>query len=200
MCLKFADVAIPVDKAKQSNLSFYTGLLASAPSLVTWMMRHKFEPTNKTCMDFLRDLRVATPPNVKIGIAGFCWGGRYAVRAGKDEYKVDVAGSKRHLVDAIVALHPSNLDLPADVEEVGVPLSFAWGFEDTNTKIELKGKVEAIHERENKGGRKVPDVDHKVYKPGRHGFAVRGNPDDPQEKACLVDSEKQVLEWFGRYL
>jgi hypothetical protein len=46
----------------------------------------------------------------------------------------------------------------------------------------------------------VPEMVHKVYKPGRHGFAVRGNPDDPLERACLEDSVTQVLTWMGRWL
>jgi hypothetical protein len=39
-----------------------------------------------------------------------------------------------------------------------------------------------------------------VYQPGRHGFAVRGNPDDPEERKCLEDAEAQVLAWFDRWL
>jgi hypothetical protein len=51
-----------------------------------------------------------------------------------------------------------------------------------------------------KEGNKVPEMEHRVYEPGRHGFAIRGNPDDEKERKCLEDSEKQVLEWLGRWL
>ena len=67
-------------------------------------------------------------------------------------------------------------------------------------KFEQKGMVEDIHAKAKKAGRKVPETEHKVYKPGRHGFAVRGNPDDPQERACLEDSVTQALNWMGRWL
>lgn len=60
--------------------------------------------------------------------------------------------------------------------------------------------METIHAKEKESGRKVPETEHKVYKPGRHGFSVRGNPDDPQERACLEDSVTHVLDWFKRWL
>ena len=83
--LKFADIAIPIDATKQSSFAKYTGLLASAPTFIRWLMRHKTAPTNKVCMDFLQALRRATPRSQKIGMVGFCWGGKYALRAGARE-------------------------------------------------------------------------------------------------------------------
>ncbi|KEF61980.1 uncharacterized protein A1O9_03552 [Exophiala aquamarina CBS 119918] len=198
--LKFADVAIPVDAAKQSTLAKYTGLLASAPSLVMWLARHKQGPTNKICMEFLEALRRATPGTRKIGISGMCWGGRYALRAGLESHMIDLDGQKVPLVDAVVAMHPSNLVLEDDVNPLVVPASIGWGLEDEAVKIETKSKVEEIHQRAKKAGKKVPEIEHRIYKPGRHGFSVRGNPDDPQERACLEDSEKQALDWFQRWL
>ncbi|KAJ8103393.1 alpha/beta-hydrolase [Lipomyces tetrasporus] len=198
--LKFADVAIPIDATKQSALAKYTGLLASAPSLIMWMMRHKEAPTNKVCMDFLQALRRATPRSQKIGITGFCWGGRYAIRAGLESNMIEIDGEMVPLVDAAVALHPSNLAFPGDVENLVVPVSYGWGLEDVGVKIEQKGKVEKIHVKAKEAGRKLPEMEHKVYKPGRHGFAVRGNPDDPLERACLEDSVTQALHWFERWL
>ncbi|KAL9618379.1 MAG: hypothetical protein Q9160_006887 [Pyrenula sp. 1 TL-2023] len=198
--LKTADVLIPVDAKKQSTFAKYTGILARAPQFIMWMTRHKQEPTNKVCMDFLGALRRGTPQSQKIGMVGFCWGGRYAIRAGLESHMIEVDGKKIPLVDAIVALHPSNMVLPEDVESLVVPVSYGWGVEDEAVKFATKGQVEEIHEKAEKGGRKVPEMEHKVYKPGRHGFAVRGNPDDPQERACLEDSVMQVLDWFKRFL
>jgi dienelactone hydrolase len=80
--LALADLLIPVDAAKQSSLAYYTGLLARAPSFALWLMRHKEGPTHDSCMEFLQQLRRATPTGRKIGMVGFCWGGRYAIRAG----------------------------------------------------------------------------------------------------------------------
>ena len=200
MALKIADVLIPVDAAKQSTLSKYTGMLASAPGFVMWLTRHKDGPTNKVCMDFLQKLRSATLGKQKIGMVGFCWGGRYAIRAGQEKNMIAVDGKTVPMVDAVVGLHPSNMVLPDDVENLVVPVSYGWGVEDSQVKFELKSKVEEIEAKAKKAGRQVPEMEHKVYKPGRHGFAVRGNPDDAQERACLEDSVTQVLDWLRRWL
>lgn len=200
MTLDFADVAIPVDAAKQSTFSKYTGLLATMPCLIGWMTRHRTGPTDATCMEFLGKLRRATPKTQKIGMVGMCWGGKYSLRAGRESNTIEIDGQKLPLVDAVVSLHPSNLSLPEDVEKMIVPASYGWGQEDTYTKIEMKSKVEQAYAKEKQAGRKLPEVEHRLYKPGRHGFAVRGNPDDPQERQCLEDSVTQVLEWFQRYL
>jgi dienelactone hydrolase len=198
--LKVADVLIPVDAAKQSSFSKYTGLLASAPSFVLWAMRHKEGPTHKTCVDFLESLRRATPRSRKIGMVGFCWGGRYAIRAGQESSMIELDGVKVPLIDAVAVMHPSNLALPRDVEAPVVPVSYGWGLEDFGVKIEQKSIVEDVHTKAKKAGRKVPEMEHKVYKPGRHGFAVRGNPDDPLERACLEDSHTQIMNWFEKWL
>ena len=198
--LKTADVLLPVDASKQSAISKYGGLLAKAPAFVMWMTRHKEGPTNKTFIDFMQSLRRATPRSQKIGAVGFCWGGKYAIRAGLESNMIQIEGEKVPLVDAVAALHPSHLALPADVEKLVVPTSIGWGVEDEGVKFEQKGLVEGVHEKAKKAGKKLPEIEHKVYRPGRHGFAVRGNPDDPQERKCLEDSVTQVLDWFKKWL
>lgn len=198
--LKVADVMIPVDAAKQSTFAKYTGLLASMPTLLMWMGRHKHASTDKVCIEFLQKLRRDTPRGRKIGMVGFCWGGRYAVRAGLASNVVEVDGEKVTLVDAVVALHPSNMVVPADIGALAVPTSFGWGVEDSVVSFDQKTKVEETHARAVAAGGEVPVTEHKTYKPGRHGFGVRGNPDDPAERACLEGTEKQVLAWFQRWL
>ncbi|KAK6587149.1 hypothetical protein PZA11_000439 [Diplocarpon coronariae] len=198
--LKLADLLIPVDEKKLGTLTKYTGLLASAPSFVLWSMRHKKGPTERLCMDFLGSLRRATPKSQKIGMVGMCWGGKYAIRASLESNAIEIDSAKMPLIDAAVALHPSNLVLPEDVELPVVPVSIGWGVEDIAVSYALKGKIEGIHAKAKEAGKRVPEIEHQSYTPGRHGFSVRGNPDDSQEKKILEDSMKQVLDWFKRWL
>lgn len=198
--LKNVDTLIPVDAQKQSTFSKYTGLLTMLPAFVLWQGRHKFGPTDQVCVDFLRKLRRSTPTSRKIGMVGFCWGGRYALRAGKEENMIELEGKKVPLVDTVVALHPSNLSFPEDVENLIVPTSIGWGRDDEMVPIAQKAKVEEIHAKSKKAGREAPEMEHKVYEPGRHGFAVRGNPDDPVERKILESTEAQVLDWMKTHL
>lgn len=195
--LKIADALLPVDDTKQSIFAKYTGILASMPAVLLWQRRHKTADCDAICIEFLQKLRSAIPATQKIGMVGMCWGGKYAVRAGLETNMLVIEGTKKPLVDAVVALHPSHLVVPDDVEKLVVPTSFAWGVEDIAVSFKQKAQVEACHAKASEG---VPETEHKVYTPGRHGFAVRGNPDDPQERKCLVDSEKQVLVWMDRWL
>ncbi|KAK6539353.1 hypothetical protein TWF694_009583 [Orbilia ellipsospora] len=200
MSLSLANVLIPVSKAKQSGLSFFTGLLGNLPSAVMWMQRHKAGPTTETCVNFFQELRKETYGKLKIGMVGMCWGGRYSFQMAQEKHMIEIEGKKVPLVDAAVALHPSNLVFPEDAEGLVAPLSCGWGEKDTNTKIELKGQLEEIVRKEKAAGKTVAEVVNQVYTPGRHGFAVRGDPDDPQEKKCLEDSVTQVLEWCDKWL
>jgi len=128
------------------------------------------------------------------------------MRAGLGGNAIDIDGPgggkkvKVPLVDAVVALHPSNLTLPFDAELPAAPTSYGWGQEDSFVSIELKGKIEGIHDAAREAGKEVAVTEHRVYHPGRHGFAVRGNPDDPAEKKILEDSVTQVMEWFAKWL
>lgn len=198
--LSVADVLIPVDAKGQSNLSYFTGVLASMPSFLMWAPRHMDGKTSKTCFDFLEKLRRATPLDHKIGMVGMCWGGQYALRAARGQNKIEVGGEQVPVVDAVVALHPSNLSLPTDVDTLVVPTSIGWGLKDSLVKIETKDKIIEIQKKETAEGKKLGEIEHKVYEPGRHGFSVRGNPDDPEERKCLEDTLKQGLNWFKKHL
>ena len=64
----------------------------------------------------------------------------------------------------------------------------------------MEGQVEGIHTKKREEGESLPDIEYKTYTPGRHGFSVRGNSDDPKERKCLEESVTQVLDWFKKYI
>jgi dienelactone hydrolase len=206
--LKIADLAIPIDASKVNAFSKYTGMLLNLPTFIAWTFRHPESRTTEVCNTFLAKLRRATPESQKIGMVGFCWGGKYAIRAGLSSNMISLSeneqtaedAKKVPLIDAIVGLHPSRLAIPTDVEDLVVPVSIGWGEEDQGVKIEQMDQIKKVHKKAKESGKTIPEMEHKVYKPGRHGFAVRGNPDNPAEKKCLEDSVTQVLDWFKRWL
>lgn len=43
-------------------------------------------------------------------------------------------------------------------------------------------------------------LDYQYY-PGRsHGFAVRGNPQDPAEQKDMIRAKNATVQWFGHFL
>ena len=167
-----------------------------------WAGRHGKDKTHKTCVDWLRKLRLSDEAQgKKIGMVGMCWGGRFVLRAARSSESIHAAdGKTQPLIDAGVALHPSNVVLPEDIEGLCVPVSIGWGEVDQVTPFKQKAQIEDIVEKRGMAGETVPEIEHQVYKPGRHGFSVRGNPEDPAERKALEDSEKQVLDWFATRL
>lgn len=202
MKLSLADVLIPVDAANQSTLSKYGGLLANIPSYLMWAGRHGKDKTHKTCVEWLQKLRQSDEAQgKKIGMVGMCWGGRFVLRVARSSESIQVSESKTQpLIDAGVALHPSNVVLPEDIEGLAVPVSIGWGEVDEVTPFKQKAQIEEIIAKRKTAGESVPEVEHKVYTPGRHGFSVRGNPEDPAERKALEDSVTQVLDWLAKQL
>jgi dienelactone hydrolase len=136
--------------------------------------------------------------SLKIGVAGFCWGGKYAfLLAHNDGTSSSSSSSASHqqpLIDCAFAAHPSMLKVPEDVEPVRRPLSVAVG--DTDMALSTPGirSMETILTK--KGG------DHEVVilDGAKHGFAVRMHPDDELQNRYAVVAEEQAIAWFTRWL
>jgi dienelactone hydrolase len=152
-------------------------------------------------VDFMRALRTAPDTaNLKIGVAGFCWGGLHAVKLAHDTPSSRVhrygseAGELKSLVDAVFTAHPSMLSIPADVQNVTVPLSIAIGDADFVMKISEVEKAKTILEK------KGDDHEVVIYPGGKHGFAIRGDPKDLKQKELADQAEEQALSWFSKWL
>ncbi|KAF3909562.1 hypothetical protein AA313_de0205279 [Arthrobotrys entomopaga] len=158
-------------------------MVSTFPVFILWAWTHKQSVTLPIITNFFKALRQAQAgTGTKIGVAGFCWGGRYAILM--DPY-----------VDAIYAAHPSFLQIPSEVEAVTKPISFALGDKDVVVPMP---KVEQI-----KGVLKKKDNLYSeviVYEGMEHSFAVRGNPEIELAKKGLEGSETQCVEWFTKHL
>ncbi|PVI02965.1 hypothetical protein DM02DRAFT_612606 [Periconia macrospinosa] len=202
--LALADLLIPVDEKKQSTFGKYTGLLANSIDFLKWTRRHKAKETDELCMKYLGDIRREFSnkdgKEWKIGMVGYCWGGRYTLRAAREENKIEVQGKKVPLIDAAVAQHPSNLVLPEDARGLVVPVSVGWGEHDSMISLAVKEAFEKTCKAEVKDGGTEVETENVLWSPGRHGFAVRGNPDDKEERAILEGTERQTVKWFEKFL
>lgn len=99
------------------------------------------------------------------------------------------------MVDAGFAAHPSKVAFPLDWEKVNKPLAVAIGDVDMVIGIEDVRKIEGLLE-----GKKELESEVRVYEGAKHGFAVRADPKDEGQTRSAVESQKQSLEWFGKFL
>lgn len=160
---------------------------------------------------FFKDLRSSPAPYdtkgkpLKIGAAGFCWGGYYTFQLAQDRPSSRVAaaagsssgGALVPLIDAGFTAHPSMLTIPTDAEPVTVPLSVSVGHNDFALKEANILKMKEILEGKNKKG---DDVQHEVVilKDAKHGFSVRTEK-EPYQIECAEKAEAQAISWFGRW-
>ena len=151
-------------------------------TLGPWLATHR-EGVSKPLIDnFLTAVRNGAG-NPKVGVIGFCWGGRYAILA-----------AHSNTVDAAYACHPSLVAIPGDFDPVTQPLSLALGTEDS-----LLGMKEVEQIKELMEKKKVPS-EVKLYEDQVHGFALRGDWSSEKDKKAMDDAEKQGIEWFKKYL
>lgn len=178
---------------------------------IPWKSRTKPSLTHPCIVSFLQAVRTSAPPFVtgvnglKIGIAGFCWGGKHAFMLAADLESTRVVrhasltDKKEALVDTIFTAHPSYIDVPGDTAAVKIPISVAVGGADMALKMDKVKEMKASLEKLNVGeAGKVAEV--LVYEGAKHGFAIRTHPEDEKEMKSADEAEKQALEWFGKWL
>lgn len=151
-------------------------------TLGPWMIKHREGVTKPLIDDFITAIR-NSPGAPKVGVIGFCWGGRYAILAAHEE-----------AVDAAYACHPSMVSVPGDFEPVVKPLSLAVGEKDSLLGMKEVEQIKELLEKKD-----VPS-EVKVFEDQVHGFALRGDWSSEKDKQAMDGAEKQGIEWFNKYL
>jgi dienelactone hydrolase len=148
--------------------------------LVPWFWYHRQSITIPIVKSYFQTLRSENPER-KIGVAGFCWGGRYAILAGEESFSED------KLVDAVFAGHPSFVSIPADVSSRACPTSIAVAGTDTVFSPKMAADVERLWTGDDQ------DTEIVIYDEAKHGFCIRGNMNHEKEKEDMAKAVSQVF-------
>ncbi|OBT69770.1 hypothetical protein VE03_00927 [Pseudogymnoascus sp. 23342-1-I1] len=156
-----------------------------ASAAIPFMARNRDVVIRPRIYDFHRAVRAdPTTAHLALGSAGYCWGGKYTIYL-----------CQEGLVDAGFAGHPSKMVFPDDWGKIAKPLSVAVGDVDMVNAIADVRKIEELL-----GAKTDVETELRVYEGAKHGFAIRADPRDEGQTKSAVGSQKQSLEWFGRWL
>ncbi|KAM0721660.1 hypothetical protein Q7P37_002585 [Cladosporium fusiforme] len=182
--------------ATRERISFLTktlNTLRAGAGLGPWLLRHREAVARPVIEAFITAVR-SLPGTEKVGVVGFCWGGRYAILAAQKPF----SGGAGRGVDAAYSAHPSLCAIPGDFEDVSVPLSIALGQRDSYLGETEIGKIQEVMDRKREASGYEGEV--VVYKDQVHGFALRGDQENESEKKALDDAAKQGIDWFKKFL
>ena len=155
-------------------------------SMVPWFYRHRQSVTIPVIKSFFETLK-KEKPKTKLGVAGFCWGGRYALLVGQSDF------ASEHLVDAVFTGHPSLLSIPDDIKDPYCPISVAVAGNDTIYGPKHVEQTKKVWEKSD-----GIETEFVMYDGAEHGFCVRGNMKDPKQKEDMVKAIDQVCMSFQR--
>ncbi|KAL8026224.1 hypothetical protein ABFX02_14G013600 [Erythranthe guttata] len=148
--------------------------------LTPWLKKHAPEEGIKDAIPIIEALKARGI--TKIGVAGFCWGGKVAADLSKYPY-----------VEATVLLHPT-YTTTEDIQGDKVPISILGGEKDTYCKPELVKEFENILKSK-------PEVDSfvKIVPGVDHGWTLRYNSSEFALKKA-AESHNDMLDWFEMHL
>jgi dienelactone hydrolase len=161
---------------------------------IPFLMANGFGTLYPRLKEFLTALRKdESTSTLPVGAAGFCWGGKLAIMAAGDEEKV-VDGKR--LIDAGFVGHPSRLELPAEIEKMTVPMSFALGELDKGLDAKQTAQIKSIVEA------KPDDQKGEVvtYEGVGHGFCIRADVAILDVAKQATAAEDQCIQWFNKHL
>ena len=159
---------------------------------IPYVYNNKFPKSWPKVTTFMNSLRTSDEDSrLPIGVAGFCWGGKHTINLAHG-FKTP---SGLNLIDAAFTAHPSNLDIPAEIEKVRFPLSIAQPEKDMAVRPEQYALIkETLGKLEKEEGVKWECVE---YAGATHGFGVRADEKKDEAKQA-AGAEEQAIRWFQR--
>ncbi|KAF8241647.1 hypothetical protein K440DRAFT_591806, partial [Wilcoxina mikolae CBS 423.85] len=145
-----------------------------------WMFSHREGVSWPIINGFFEKLYKAAPSRVVL-VAGYSWGGRYALLLTHRERWMMSDGAFREggFVQAAFCAHPSLLAIPKEITAISRPASFALG--DCDEVVPMKS-VERIQAGLAEKAKAMVETEVVVYEGAQHGFAIRANLAKPMEK------------------
>ncbi|KZF24801.1 dienelactone hydrolase family protein-like protein [Xylona heveae TC161] len=183
------DVEPPLTVREGLSITQKATKAASVTSVLgPWLIKHREAVTLPLIDGFINAVKYIPGTN-KVGVLGFCWGGRYAVLEANSTGKVHGG------VDAAYACHPSMISVPADFEPVNKPLSLAFGDKDSLVDQVTVGKIIDTLAVKTELPHEI-----RIYEDQVHGFTLRGDWSSDKDKKAMDEALQQGVDWFSTYL
>ncbi|KAL1855407.1 hypothetical protein Plec18167_005909 [Paecilomyces lecythidis] len=158
--------------------------------MIPFVARNTFGKSWPIVKDFFTAVRENEGAHLPIGAAGFCWGGKHTLNLAQG-----YESNGKPLIDAGFTAHPSNLEIPAEIEKIKKPVSFAIGDKDIQVRPPHIEQIRQIVEAKPEGER----GEVKTYYGAGHGFAVRADHILKEAKQQADEAEDQAIDWFNRH-
>ncbi|KGB78186.2 cytoplasmic protein [Cryptococcus deuterogattii R265] len=174
-------------QAEASALTKAADTAKSAAALGPWLVKHREAVIRPLVEKFVHAVR-SDPSTGKIAVVGYCLGARYALLLAQPQ-----SGGKPS-VDVVVANHPSFLVLD-DVKNIkSTPCIILKGDKDDLMSEDELDKVQEVM-KQNLGEKLMV----KRFPGAVHGFTIRGDMEDGQEKSQKEQANKDSFEFVARY-
>ncbi|KAH6624168.1 Alpha/Beta hydrolase protein [Chaetomium sp. MPI-SDFR-AT-0129] len=126
----------------------------------------------------------------RVAAPGYCFGGRYAFRLLSPS---PIEGAWTEGIDVAFAAHPSLLE-SGEITAIGAPVAIASA--DNDTLFTAEARAAAEQDLFGVGQR----YQVNLYSGTEHGFGVRVDLTDEQQKYAKEEAFVQAVKWFDRFL